>query len=171
MDHIEGLPMSSGYDMILVIVCCLTKMALFIATQATDMSEDLAKLYLCHVFSKHGVPSDIVSDRGKTFVSDFWSSLCHLLHIKWNLSTAYHPETDGQMECLNQILEQYLWIYVNYDQDDGMTFFPLRSLPTTTLLTLQPTSLPSLQTKVITLIWRSPMTQSPLVLLSSWPKV
>src|SRR5882724_5542082 len=75
MDHIEGLPMSSGYDTILVIVCRLTKMALFIATQATDTSEDLAQLYLRHVFSKHGAPSDIVSDRGKTFVSDFWSSL------------------------------------------------------------------------------------------------
>src|SRR5882724_436947 len=111
MDHIEGLPMSSGYDTILVIVCHLTKMALFIATRATDTSEDLAQLYLHHVFSKHGAPSDIVSDRGKTFVSDFWSSLCRLLHIKRNLSTAYHPETDGQTECLNQILEQYLRIY------------------------------------------------------------
>jgi len=125
MDHIEGLPMSSGYDTILVIVCCLTKMALFIATRATDTSEDLAQLYLCHVFSKHGTPSDIVSDRGKTFMSDFWSLLCHLLHIKRNLSTAYHPETDGQTERLNQILEQYLRIYINYDQDNWYDLLPL----------------------------------------------
>ena len=125
MDHIEGLPLSSGYDTILVIVCCLTKMALFITTQATDTSEDLAKVYLHHVFSKHGAPSDIVSDCGKTFVSDFWSLFCRLLHIKWNLSTAYHPETDGQTERLNQILEQYLRIYVNYDQDDWCDLLPL----------------------------------------------
>jgi len=117
--------MSSGYDTILVIVCRLTKMALFIATRATDTSEDLAQLYLRHVFSKHGAPSDIVSDRGKTFVSDFWSSLCRLLHIKRNLSTAYHPETDGQTERLNQILEQYLRIYINYDQDDWYDLLPL----------------------------------------------
>jgi len=58
-------------------------------------------------------------------VSDFWSSLCHLLHIKRNLSTAYHPETDGQTEHLNQILEQYLQIYVNYDQDDWYDLLPL----------------------------------------------
>ena len=84
--------------MILVIVCRLTKMALFIATRATDTSEDLAQLYLRHVFSKHGTPSDIISDCSKTFMSDFWSSLCRLLHIKQNLSTAYHPETDSQTD-------------------------------------------------------------------------
>jgi len=111
--------------MILVVICCLTKMALFIATRATDTSEDLAKLYLHHVFSKHGAPSNIISNCSKTFMSDFWSSLCHLLHIKQNLSTAYHPETDGQMECLNQILEQYLRIYINYDQDDWYDLLPL----------------------------------------------
>ena len=111
--------------MILVIICHLTKMTLFITTQAMDTLEDLAKLYLYHVFSKHGMPSDIVSDHSKTFVSDFWSSLCCLLHIKWNLSTAYHPETDGQTECLNQILEQYLQIYINYDQDDWYDLLPL----------------------------------------------
>jgi len=125
MDHIEGLPLSSGYNTILVIVCCLTKMALFITTRAMDMLEDLAKVYLHHVFSKHGAPSDIVSNRGKTFVSNFWSSLCHLLHIKQNLSTTYHPETDSQTERLNQILEQYLRIYINYDQDDWYDLLPL----------------------------------------------
>jgi len=132
MDHIEGLPMSSGYDMILVIVCCLIKMALFIATRATDTSEDLAQLYLRHVFSKHGAPSDIVSDHGKTFMSDFWSSLCRLLHIKRNLSTAYHPETDSQTERLNQILEQYCRSTSTMTKTIGMTFCLWRSSPITT---------------------------------------
>lgn len=108
MDFIEGLPSSDGFDCILVIVDRLTKMALFIPTVKTLDSPELAKLFIEHVFSKHGVPSDIMSDRGKHFVSRFWSSLCELLHIKSNLSTAYHPKTDGQTERVNQVLEQYL---------------------------------------------------------------
>lgn len=91
MDFIEGLPMSSGHDTILVIVDQLTKMALFIPTHAEDDSPQLAKIFLAHIFSKHGTPTDIVSDRGKHFVSHFWSSLCMLLGIKSNLSTMYHP--------------------------------------------------------------------------------
>ena len=63
-------------------------------------------------------PSDIVSDLGKHFVSHFWASLCALLGIQSNLSTTYHPETDGQTERTNQILEQYLRMYINYEQDN-----------------------------------------------------
>lgn len=111
--------------MILVVVCRLTKMALFIPTYKTATSIDLAKLFLRHVFSKHGVPQDIISDRGRHFVSNFWSSLCDHLRIKSNLSTAYHPETDGQTERVNQILEQYLRFYVNYEQDDWVSLLPL----------------------------------------------
>lgn len=125
MDFIEGLPDSRGFDCILVIVDRLTKMSLFIPTRKTLDTPDLANLFLTHVFSKHGTPSDIVSDRGKHFVSRFWSSLCSLLGIKSNLSTAYHPETDGQTERINQILEQYLRIYINYQQDDWADLLPL----------------------------------------------
>ena len=94
----EGLPLSNGYDTILVIVCRLSKMALFIATHWDIDAEDLAMLFLVHVFSKHGTPSDIISDGGKHSISCFWRSLCQLLGIKANLSMAYHPETDGQTE-------------------------------------------------------------------------
>jgi hypothetical protein len=125
MDFIEGLPTSEGFDSILVIVDRLTKAALFIECNATDDAPTLARLYLKHVFAKHGVPHDIVSDRGKLFVSKFWSSLCKLLGIKSNLSTAYHPETDGQTERTNQILEQYLRLYINYQQDDWVSLLPL----------------------------------------------
>jgi hypothetical protein len=125
MDFIEGLPLSDGFDTILVVVCRLTKMGLFIPTHKTVDTEGVASLFLRHVFSKHGAPSDIVSDRGKHFVSRFWRSLCHTLNIKSNLSTAYHPETDGQTERLNQILEQYLRIYINYEQDNWAHFLPL----------------------------------------------
>ena len=118
MDFIEQLPPSDGFDTILVVVDRLTKMALFIPTYATDDAPRLASILLTHVFSKHGTPVDIVSDRGKHFVSRFWASLCTLLGIKSNLSTAYHPETDGQTECVNQILKQYLRLYINYEQDN-----------------------------------------------------
>jgi hypothetical protein len=107
MDFIEGLPLSDGYNSILIIVDCLTKSALFIECHSTNNTPILAKLYLKHIFSKYGAPSNIISDCGKLFVSKFWSSLCSCLGISSNLSTAYHPETDGQMEQVNQILEQH----------------------------------------------------------------
>jgi len=125
MDFIEGLPLSGGCDTILVVVCCLTKMALFIPTFRNIDAEDLAHIFLSQVFAKHGTPTDIISDRGKHFISQFWKSLCQLLGIKANLSTAYHLETNGQTELVNQILEQYLWVYINYQQDDWVNLLPL----------------------------------------------
>lgn len=125
MDFIEGLPESEGFDCIFVVVDRFTKMGRFIPTVKTLDTPGLAFIFLREIFAQHGVPSDIVSDRGKHFISRFWSSLCDLLHIKSNLSTAYHPETDGQTERLNQILEQYLRIYVNYQQDDWVSLLPL----------------------------------------------
>jgi len=125
MDFIEGLPLSDGHDMILVVVCCLTKMALFIPTFCDIDAADLARIFLSQVFAKHGTPTDIISDWGKHFISRFWWSLCQLLDINANLSTTYHPETDGQTEWVNQILEQYLWVYVNYQQDDWVNLLPL----------------------------------------------
>jgi IS30 family transposase len=108
MDHIEQLPPSGGYNSILVIVDRMTKQAIFIPCYTSDKAIDLAKHYVKHVFSKHGVPFSITSDRGKLFVSEVWTQVCKMLDIKSALSTAYHPETDGQTERVNQILEQYL---------------------------------------------------------------
>src|SRR5882672_4027091 len=125
MDFIEGLPLSNGYDTILVVVCRLTKMALFIPTFRDIDAEDLAHIFLSQVFAKHGTPTDIISDRGKHFILRFWRLLCQLLSIKANLSMAYHPETDGQTEQVNQILEKYLWVYINYQQDNWVSFLPL----------------------------------------------
>src|SRR5882724_7626318 len=100
-------------------------MALFIPTFRDIDAEDLARIFLSQVFAKHGTPTDIVSDRGKHFISHFWRSLCQLLDIKANLSTAYHPKTDGQTKWVNQILEQYLCVYSNYQQDDWVHLLPL----------------------------------------------
>jgi len=87
---------------------------------------------------KHGTLTDIVSNWGKHFISHFWWSLFQLLGTKANLSTAYHPETDSQTERVNQILEQYLWVYINYQQDDWVNLLPWLSSCTTTPHTLRP---------------------------------
>ncbi|MBW0583429.1 hypothetical protein O181_123144 [Austropuccinia psidii MF-1] len=88
-------------------------------------SLDLAHLFIKNIFSKHGLPSRIVSDRGPIFVSSFWTNLCQQLKISRDLSTAYNPEMDGQTERVNHILEQYLWMYVSYYQDDWSNWLPL----------------------------------------------
>ena len=108
-----------------MVVCHLTKIALFIPTSHNIDAEDLVHIFLSQVFSKHGTPTDIVSDWGKHFILWFWWSLCQLLGIKANLLTAYHPETDSQTEWVNQILEQYLRVYINYQQDYWVNLLPL----------------------------------------------
>ena len=72
MDFIEGLPLSDGHDTILVVVCRLTKMALFIPTFCDIDAQDLARIFLSPIFAKHGTLTNIVSDRGKHFISQFW---------------------------------------------------------------------------------------------------
>ena len=172
MDFTEGLPLSDSYDTILVIVCHLSKIALFIATHQDIDAEDLAMLFLVHVFSKHGTPSDIVSDRGKHFISCFWRSLCQLLGIKANLSTAYHTETDGQMEWVNQILEQYLQVFINYQQDDWKHLLPLAEFmtPTTTPSTRPRVSLHFLLTRDSTQNSKCPLSLFRRRVLMRWPQ-
>ncbi|MBW0568355.1 hypothetical protein O181_108070 [Austropuccinia psidii MF-1] len=78
-------------------------------------SLDLVNLFIKKIFSNHGLPSSIVSDRGPLFVSSFWTNLCQQQRISRDLATAYHPETDGQAERVNQILKQYLRIDPQFD--------------------------------------------------------
>jgi hypothetical protein len=125
MEFITQLPTSSSFNSILIIIDRFTKMGLFIPTIATLSAEGLTDLIITWVVAKHGTPADIVSDRGAPFVSNFWRSLMKRLSIKLNLSTAYHPETDGQTERLNQVLEQYLRIYIDYLQDNWAPHLPL----------------------------------------------
>jgi Integrase zinc binding domain/RNase H-like domain found in reverse transcriptase/Chromo (CHRromatin Organisation MOdifier) domain/Integrase core domain len=125
MDFIVELPPSQGYDAIYVCVDRLTKMAHFIPTNSDVTAEQTADLYLKWVFKNHGLPIDIVSDRGTQFVSKFSRRLLELLDIKGNRSTAYHPESDGQTERVNQTLEQYLRIYCDFHQDDWSQLLPL----------------------------------------------
>src|SRR5258708_1739562 len=105
MDFIEQLPASEGHMAILVIVDCLTKQSLFIPTHDSINSPELAQLFLTHMFSKHGMPSHVTSDQGSEFVSHFFRSLGKLLRMELHFTSGYHPEGDGQMERLNQVLE------------------------------------------------------------------
>jgi transposase InsO family protein len=125
MDFIEQLPTSSGFTSILVVVDCLSKQCVFVPTHDTITSPELAKLFLLHIFSKHGVPSHITSDRGSEFVSHFFRSLGKALDIRLHFTSGYHPEGDGQTERMNQTLEQYLRIYCNYQQDNWSELLPL----------------------------------------------
>jgi hypothetical protein len=77
------------------------------------------------VFLKHGVPDSIISDRGSIFTSSFWAEIAKLSGIRRDLSTAYHPQTDGQTERTNQVLEQYLRCYLDYDMDNWVELLPL----------------------------------------------
>ena len=125
MDFIEPLPTSSGFDSILVIIDRLTKQAIFIPTTVQCTSEDLAIIFVTHVFSKHGVPQHVTSDRGSEFTSRFFRSLGKALDMTLHFTSGYHPEGDGQTERTNQTLEQYLRIFCNYQQDNWSTLLPL----------------------------------------------
>ena len=118
MDFITDLPKSGKFDSILVVADRLTKMSHFIACKKSTSAMETANLLIDNVFRFHGLPDDIISDRGPQFTSKFWKSINDIFGIKVKLSTAFHPESDGQTERINQVLEQYLRGYVNYLQDD-----------------------------------------------------
>jgi hypothetical protein len=118
MDFITDLPLCDGFDTILVVVDRFTKMSHFIACNKSISAEETAKLILQQVVRLHGLPQDIVSDRGPQFAARFWRRLFKLFGTKINLSTAFHPQTDGQTERVNQILEQYLRCTINYQQNN-----------------------------------------------------
>ena len=125
MDFIEKLPMSDGSNTILVIIDCLTKQSIFIPTIDTITSSMLAKLFILHVFSKHGVPSHVTSDHGTEFISTFFRSLSKVLDMKLHFTSGYHPEGNGQTEHANQTLEQYLQVYCNYQQNNWSNLLPI----------------------------------------------
>jgi transposase InsO family protein len=118
VDLIGELPESQGYNAILVIVDRFSKMIIVIPTNMELTAMGMARMYRDHVWSKHGLPRKIISDRGPQFAAQFMKDLNKLLGITTNLSTAYHPQTDGQTERINQEIEQYLRVFVNYRQTD-----------------------------------------------------
>jgi hypothetical protein len=109
IDFIVGLPRTqSGHDSIWVILDQLTKVAHFIPMNTTYSGPQLAKLHMSRIVFLHGVPKKIVSNRGTQFTSKFWERLHETLDTQLRFSSAYHPQTDGQTERVNQILEDML---------------------------------------------------------------
>jgi hypothetical protein len=126
MDLITALPCTTnGYTAILVVVDYLTKMTHLIPTTTEVTAAGLALLFRKEVYHLHGLPKAIISDRDPRFTSDFWKALCSSLNINLNMSTAYHPETDGQTERVNQTIEVMLRFYVNYHTDNWDQFLDL----------------------------------------------
>lgn len=114
MDLITDLPVTpDGKDAILVIVDRLTKMVHIVPCTKTSTSLELALLFHQNIFKLHGLPTEIISDRDPRFTSNFWKELCRLLGVKQNLTSPYHPQSDGQTERMNRILEEMLRHYVS----------------------------------------------------------
>jgi Integrase zinc binding domain/Integrase core domain len=108
IDFITGLPKHASKDVIMVVVDRLTKYAHFIALSHPYTAVTVAQAFFNNVYQFHGLPTSIVFDRDPVFTCRFWKELMHLLGITLNMSTAYHPQTDGQIESVNQFVEHYL---------------------------------------------------------------
>src|SRR4051812_14260459 len=100
-------------------------MAHFMTCTKTITVQDTAQLVLEGIIQHHCLPDNIISDQGPQFASHFWKCLFKLLGTKISLSSAFHPESDGQTECTNQVLEQYLCCFVDYQQDNWVELLPL----------------------------------------------
>ena len=126
LDFITKLPLSKGYDSILTITdhSC-TKMVHFLPCNEAITAEGTACLFLDAIVRRYGLPHKIISDRDPRFTSKFVQELCRTLGIQQNISSAYHPRTDGQSERNNQWVETYLRFFTNYQQTDWATHLPL----------------------------------------------
>jgi hypothetical protein len=106
-----------AFDSIFVVIDWLTNMAHFIPCNKTVTNEEIARLFMDNIYKYHGLPNDIISNRGSQFHSKFWQSLFKILKVKIQLYFAYDPQIDGQTERINQVLEQYLHCTINYHKD------------------------------------------------------
>ena len=125
MDFIVQLPVTHGYNAVLVVVDRFTKYAVFIPCTTRTTGEETAHLYIDRVLSHFGIPESIISDRGTQFTSSFWNTFWPAIGCTPTLSTAYHPQTDGQTERVNSVLEQYIRTFCSFRQDDWDLLLPL----------------------------------------------
>ena len=126
MDLITQLPKCDGFDAILTIVdhgC--SRAAVFIPCHTTITGEGVAKLYFEHIYKWFGLPNRMISDRDPRFTSHFARALCAQLGIKQNISTTFHPQTDGLSERKNQWVEQFLRFLTMHQQDDWAQWLPI----------------------------------------------
>lgn len=126
MDFVQGLPMSRNkHNAILVVVDRLTKVAHFIPGNLSDRAPTIAYKFLHEIFRLRGVPEKIISDRDARMTSRFWQTLFSALGTQLNISSTYHPETDGQTERVNQVLEDLLRMYCMDQQYKWEEYLPL----------------------------------------------
>ena len=118
MDFILELPISEGFDNILVIIDKLTKYAIFVPTSTRITEIETARLFFKHVISKFGIPQQVISDRDTRWRGDFWKEICRLMGMRRSLTTSYHLQADGQTEILNQGLEISIRSYIGPDRDN-----------------------------------------------------
>lgn len=124
-DMIVKLPVSGGFDSILVVIDSLSKFGHFIPCKEAMNAKEVAEIFLRDVWKLHGTPEKTVSDRGTQFNNKFLRHLYKRLGIKPSFSSAYHPETDGQTERVNQSVEHFLRAYIGHEQDDWHKWLPL----------------------------------------------
>ncbi len=125
MDFVSPFPESLGKNYLWVVMCRLTSQVHLVPVNTTTKTLELTYKFLSHVVRLHGLPTSIVSDRDTKFTSLFWTELHRLLGIKLKLSTAFHPQTDGQMECMIQSVTQILRATIRPDQRDWMLKIPM----------------------------------------------
>lgn len=113
MDFIEGLPKSKGKDCILVVVDRFTKYGHFLPLAHPFSAPVIAKVFFDNIYKLHGLPESIVTDRDKIFTSHFWQELFKISKVSLCMSSSYHPQSDGQIERVNQCLETFLRCFVN----------------------------------------------------------
>jgi len=125
-DFITELPESEGCDQLWVVVDRFTKLAHFLPLpKEGKTAADLAVIFAREIWKYHGLPTDIVSDRDSRFTSETWKGFLQLSGIRPRMSTAFHPQTDGQTERLNQTIEAYLRAFVGYEQDNWAGLLPM----------------------------------------------
>ena len=114
IDMIGKLPVSCGFNAIMVVVDQLLKQIHAIPTMTSLDSTGVAHLFLDNIWHHHGLPEQVLSDHGPAFMSWFAKELASLLGVKLTPSTTYHPQTDGQTERVNQEIKTYLRLFVNH---------------------------------------------------------
>jgi len=124
VDFVVELPLS-GHDTVMMVVDSVLKRAYFIPTHTTVTVEGAARLFLYQVWKLHGLLKRVISDRGPQFIAHFTRELYCLLGIKLASSTTWYPQTGGQTERINQELDQYLWLFVNKQQDNWYNLLPM----------------------------------------------
>jgi hypothetical protein len=124
MDFITDLPTSKGYNSLFVVMDRLSKAVIVTPCNKTITAEGTAQLYLDNVWRRTGLPQQVISDRGPQFTSKVMQEIWSKLGVKSTMSTAFHPQTDGETERVNQELEQYLRVFCNFQVDNWAELIP-----------------------------------------------